>query len=108
MSDTSNYEVKRPLPIGKSKKVIVLMKDELDGKIVKDFVKIYSYLIDDGLLDKRAKGTKKCVMKQTIVTDWKIIRQYYNYNAGAETDGVTAYSLVYTLKKRIFIHTGYY
>ena len=55
MSDTSNYEVKRPLPIGKSKKVIVLMKDELDGKIVKDFVKIYSYLMDDGLLDKRVQ-----------------------------------------------------
>lgn len=42
------------------------MKDELDGKIVKDFVKIHSYLMDDGLLDKRAKGTKKCVMKETI------------------------------------------
>ena len=29
--DTSNYEVKRPLPIGKNKKVIGLMKDELGG-----------------------------------------------------------------------------
>ena len=27
--DTSNYEVNRPLPMGKNKKVISLMKDEL-------------------------------------------------------------------------------
>ena len=33
--DTSNYEVNRPLPIGKNKKVIRLMKDELGGKIMK-------------------------------------------------------------------------
>ena len=29
--DTTNYEVKRPLPIGKNKKVTRLMKDELGG-----------------------------------------------------------------------------
>ena len=32
--DTSNYEVNRPLPTGKNKKVIGLMKDELGGKII--------------------------------------------------------------------------
>ena len=32
--DTSNYERDRPLPIGKNKKVIGLMKDELGGKIM--------------------------------------------------------------------------
>ena len=31
--DTSNYEVDRPLPKGKNKKVIALMKDELGGKL---------------------------------------------------------------------------
>ena len=32
--DTSNYEVNRPLPTGKNKKIICLMKDELGGKII--------------------------------------------------------------------------
>ena len=36
--DTSNYEVNRPLPTGKNKKVIGLMKDELGGKIIEEFV----------------------------------------------------------------------
>ena len=36
--DTSNYEVNRPLPTGKNKKVIGLMKDELGGKIMIEFV----------------------------------------------------------------------
>ena len=36
--DTSNYEVNRPLPTGKNKKVIGLMKDELGGKMITEFV----------------------------------------------------------------------
>ena len=35
---TSGYVPSRPLPIGKNKKVIGLMKDELGGKIMKEFV----------------------------------------------------------------------
>ena len=68
--DTSNYEVNRPLPMGKNKKVIGLMKDELGGKIITKFVtlrpKTYSYLTDDGKEDKKAKETKKCVIKKMI------------------------------------------
>ena len=65
--DTSHYECHRPLPIGKNKKVIGLMKDELGGKIMTEFAALrprtYFYLMDDGNSDKKAKGTKKCVIK---------------------------------------------
>ena len=68
--DTSNYEVNRPLPTGKNKKIIGLMKDELGGKIIMEFVtlrpKTYSFLTDDGKEDKKAKGIKKCVIKKKI------------------------------------------
>ena len=71
--DTSNYEVKRPLLMGKNKKVIGLMKDELGGEIITEFVtlrpKTYSYLTDDSKEDKKAKGTKKCVIKKMIKFD---------------------------------------
>ena len=36
--DISNFEVDRPLPKGKNKKVFGLVKDELGGKITKEFV----------------------------------------------------------------------
>ena len=68
--DTSNYEVNRPLPTGKNKKVTGLMKDELGGKIITEFAtlrpKTYSFLTDDGKEDKKAKGTKKCIIKKMI------------------------------------------
>ena len=71
--DTSNYEVDRPLPTGKNEKVIGLMKDELGGKIITEFVtfrpKTYSYLTDDGKEDKKAKGTNKYVIKRMIKFD---------------------------------------
>ena len=40
--DTSNYEVNRPLPTAKNKKVIELMKDELRGKIMVEFAVLRS------------------------------------------------------------------
>ena len=33
--DTSNFEIDRPLPKGKNKKVIRLLKEKLGGQIVK-------------------------------------------------------------------------
>ena len=71
--DTSNYEANRPLPTGKNKKVIGLMKDDLGGKIITEFVtlrpKTHSYLTDDSKEDKKAKGTKKCLIKRMIKFD---------------------------------------
>ena len=72
MFNTSGYDKKdaRPLPIGKNKKVIGLMKDELGGKIMTEFValrpKLYSYKKLDGEEDKKCKGIKKCIVKKTL------------------------------------------
>ena len=50
--DTLHFELDRPLPKGKTKNIIGLMKDEIGAIITKKFVqligKIHSYLIDDG------------------------------------------------------------
>ena len=55
--DTSGYLLNRPLPIGLNKKVIGLMKDELGGEIMEEFVtlrpKMYSYRTSE-------KESKKC------------------------------------------------
>ena len=71
--DTSNYDEnnKRPLPKGKNKKVIGLFKDELGGRIMKDFcslrAKTYSYLMGDNSEVKKSKGTKKCIIKRELM-----------------------------------------
>ena len=71
--DTSNYNGndKRSLPIGKNKKVPGLFKDELGGKIITEVIKLrpkkYSYLMDDGSDHKKAKGAKKCAIKQNLM-----------------------------------------
>ena len=68
--NTSSYIPDRPLPIGLNKKVIGLMKDELGGAIMTEFValrpKLYSYKKLDGSEDKKCKGIKKCVVKKTL------------------------------------------
>ena len=65
------------------------MKDELGGKIMTEFAalrpKTCSYLIDDGSNDKKAKGTKKCVIKRILkFNDYKnclkIMTQYNSLN----------------------------
>ena len=68
--DTSNYDEKdeRPLPTGKNKKLICLFKDELGGKIIIEFcalrAKAYAYRLDDDTEKKKAKGTKKCIVRE--------------------------------------------
>ena len=60
----------RPLPMGVSKKVIGLMKDELGGRIITEFValrlKLYAYETLGGRGDKKCKEVKKCIVKKTL------------------------------------------
>ena len=71
--DTSNYTVDRPLPMGINKKVISLMKDEMGGNIIKEFVTLnpkvyaYKYIKDDVVnIDKKCKGVKRSVVLNNI------------------------------------------
>ena len=70
--DTSNYDVKdkRPLPIGKNKKVIGKSKDELGKQIVREFcalrAKAYAYKLDDDTEKEKVKGTRTCIVKRKI------------------------------------------
>ena len=68
--DTSGYIPDRPLPIGLNKKVIGLMKDELGGIMMTEFIalrpKLYSYKVLNGAESKKCKGIKKCVVKKTL------------------------------------------
>ena len=57
-------------------KVIGAIKNKLGKKVMKKFrglgAKLYNYLTDYGSEDKKAKHTKKCVIKKTL--NLKIIK----------------------------------
>ena len=59
--------------------VIGLMKDELGGGTITEFValrpKTYSYMTDEFIEMKQAKGTKKCIIKKML--SLKIIKSVY-------------------------------
>ena len=65
-----DYTFDRPLTTGINKKVIGLMKDELGGDIITEFValrhKAYSYVTNNFIEMKKAKGTKKCVVNKML------------------------------------------
>ena len=67
--DMSGYNSSRPLPVGLNKKVIGLIKDELGGEIMTEFVtlrpKMYAYKTGS-VKSKKCKGIKKCVARATI------------------------------------------
>ena len=98
--DTSNYSTKllRPLPIGINKKVLGKFKDEIGGKIMSEFcaikAKTYAYKLEDNSECKRAKGTKKCIVKRHIIFDnylntlfktTKLLKSQYTFKSDHHT-----------------------
>ena len=77
------------------------MKDELGRKIITEFItlrpKTYSYLTDDGKKDKKAKGTKKCVIKRMI--------KFNDYKNCLLKDGVILKSQQRFISKKQNIYT---
>ena len=74
--DTGGYskDDNKPLPIGKNKKEIGPMKDELDGKIMTEFATLRTKMYvhkkkDKEVEEKRCKGTKKCVVSEGLTFD---------------------------------------
>ena len=67
--DMSGHNPDRPLPMGLNKKVIGLMKDELGGGIMTEFVtlrpKMYAYKTGSAE-SKKCKGIKKCMVQAMI------------------------------------------
>ena len=68
--DTYNFEIDRPLPKEKNKRVIGPIKDDLGEQIRKEFVglraKTHSYLKDNSDKDKKTKAIKKCTIKTRL------------------------------------------
>ena len=122
MYDTSNYTVERPLPMGMNKKVIGMMKDELKGKIMKEFIglrpKCYSYLRDNRKIDKKAKGTNKCAIKSLTMFDnypeylkekRKILRSQQRFKSDANnvyTEEINKIALSINDDKKLIAYNG--
>ena len=102
---TSNFKIDKRPPKGKNKKVIGLIKDELGGQIMKEFVglrtKTNIYLKDNNDEHKKAKGTKKFVIKRKLK-----FQDYNNCLEAAQIERKIRYlrkkrKLVYIVLKKI-------
>ena len=112
-----NKKDKIPLRIEKNKKVPGLFKDEFGGKIITEFValrpKTYSYLDVNCNEHKKAKGTKKCLIKQKIMfqnfldclsnnkTVYRSQQRFKSYNRDVHTEEVIKITLRSNDDKRL-------
>ena len=71
--DTSVHRSDRPLPVGLNKKVMGLMKDEMGGEIIEEFIslrpKLNFFRKSGGAIGKKCKGIKKNVVKKCITSE---------------------------------------
>ena len=122
--DTSDYPENHPsgIPTGINKKVLGKFKDEVAGKIIKEFVglraKLYSFKMEDETENKRCKGVKKQVVKETIThedyktcltTGKEILRKQNilrSYNHEVYTEEVNKVALSATDDKRYILSDG--
>ena len=93
------------------------MKDELGREIIMEFIalipKTCSYLTDNDQIDKKSKGTKKCVIKKMIKFDdykkcllndkviLKSQERFINTKHDVYTENVNKIALSYDDDKRI-------
>lgn len=74
--DTSNYPLENDfdLPL-LNKKVPGLFKDEMGGRLIKEFVglrsKLYCIKTADNIIVKKAKGVKSCVVRDFTISDYE-------------------------------------
>ena len=74
-SDTSYYPPNHPsgIPSGFNKTVLGMFKDEVNGKVIDEFVglraKLYSFIMFEVEETKKCKGIKKSVVKKSITHD---------------------------------------
>ena len=107
--DTSNFDEnktgKRPLPIGKNKKVIGLFKMELRGKIMGEFcalrAKTYAYIMADGSEKKKAMfgNYTDCLFTDKIIL--KSQQRFKSYNHDVYTEEVNKIALSSNDDKRL-------
>ena len=94
--DTSNYEVNRPLPTGKNKKIIGLMKDELGGKIITEFVTLRPKIIKKKI---KFNDYKKCLFSDELIL--KLQQRFISKKHDVYTENVNKIALSNNDDKRI-------
>ena len=94
-----------------------LFKDESEGKIIIEVVairpKTYAYLKNNGSQHKKAKGTKKCVIKQKLMfenykdclinskTVYRTQQRFKSYNHDVHTEEFNKFELSANDDKRL-------